>query len=31
VVNLVAITDISGVVVVDVRKSDVLGFHPTRN
>ena len=31
VVKLVGITDRGGVVVVDVRKSDVLRFHPTRN
>jgi hypothetical protein len=30
VVKLVAITDIGGVVVVDVRKSDVLSLHPSR-
>ena len=30
VVKLVAITDIGGVVVVDVRKSDVLSLHPAR-
>ena len=31
VVKLVGITDVGGVVVVDVRKSDVLELHPTRN
>jgi len=31
VVKLVGITDRGGVVVIDVRKSDVLRFHPTRN
>ena len=31
VVKLVGITDVGGVVVVDVRKSDVLSLHPTRN
>ena len=31
VVKLVVITDMGGVVVVDVRKSDVLRFHPSRN
>ena len=31
VVKLVAITDVGGVVVVDVRKSDVLRLHPARN
>jgi len=30
VVKLVAITDVGGVVVVDVRKSDVLSLHPSR-
>ena len=30
-VKLVVITDMGGVVVVDVRKSDVLRFHPSRN
>ena len=31
VVKLVGITDVGGVVVVDVRKSDVLSLHPSRN
>ena len=31
VVKLVGITDVGGGVVVDVRKSDVLSLHPTRN
>ena len=31
VVKLVGITDVGGVVVVDVRKSDVLELHPSRN
>lgn len=31
VVKLVGITDVGGVVVVDVRKSDVLRLHPSRN
>ncbi|MCH7890733.1 MAG: hypothetical protein IH921_04435, partial [Gemmatimonadetes bacterium] len=31
VVKLIGITDVGGVVVVDVRKSDVLSLHPTRN
>jgi hypothetical protein len=31
VVKLVVTTDAGGVVVVDVRKSDVLRFHPSRN
>jgi hypothetical protein len=31
VVKLVGITDVGGVVVVDVRKSDVLSVHSTRN
>jgi hypothetical protein len=31
VVKLVGITDVGGVVVIDVRKSDVLSFHPSRN
>ena len=31
VVKLVGITDIGGVVVIDVRKSDVLELHPSRN
>jgi len=31
VVKLVAITDVSGVVVIDVRKSDVLNLYPSRN
>ena len=31
VVKLVVITDVGGVVVIDVRKSDVLRFHPSRN
>jgi len=30
-VKLVSITDNDGVVVIDVRKSDVLRFHPARN
>ena len=31
VVKLIGITDVGGVVVIDVRKSDVLSFHPSRN
>ena len=31
VLKLVGITDVGGVVVVDVRKSDVLELHPSRN
>jgi hypothetical protein len=31
VVKLIGITDVGGVVVIDVRKSDVLSLHPTRN
>ena len=31
VVKLIGITDVGGVVVIDVRKSDVLRFHPSRN
>ena len=31
VVKLVGITDVDGVVVVDVRKSDILRLHPSRN
>ena len=31
VVKLIGITDAGGVVVIDVRKSDVLRFHPSRN
>ena len=31
IVKLVAITDVGGVVVIDVRKSDVLSLHPSRN
>jgi hypothetical protein len=30
-VKLVSITDNDGVVVIDVRKSDVLRFHSARN
>ena len=31
VVKLIGITDVGGVVVIDVRKSDVLSLHPSRN
>ena len=31
VAKLIVITDVGGVVVIDVRKSDVLSLHPTRN
>ena len=31
VVKLFGVTDVGGVVVIDVRKADVLRFHPQRN